>query len=425
MKAYLLLLFVFGGCISSVAQQEVTISQCYHWAEQNYPQIRQYGLIDQAEQYNLSNAGKSWLPQLNISAKASYQSEVTKLPIDVSKLPVDLSIPSLSKDQYQVAAELSQTLWDGGVSGSAKALTKTEAEASRKQLQSELYTLKDRVNQLYFGCLLQEDLLQQNQLLQNELQVNLDRIEALMTNGMANESDRELLEVELLNVRQRETELKASKTAYLRMLSYFTGVDNTDEWVLEKPTLIVGNPSLEIKRPELEAFQAQLLYTESQNKAITASLMPRIGAFVQAGYGRPGLNMLEDEFNPFYIAGVRMSWNLGRLYTVGNDRRKVDVARNRIDINKETFLFNTKMQLINQNEEIQKITRLMQSDDEIIRLRNNVKKAAEMKLKNGVISVSDLIREINAEDIARQTATIHHTQRLMAVYQLMYITNNE
>lgn len=153
--------------------------------------------------------------------------------------------------------------------------------------------------------------------------------------------------------------------------------------------------------------------------------MPRFGAFVQAGYGRPGLNMLEDEFNPFYIAGLRMNWNLGHLYTIKNDRRKVDVARRKIDLNKETFLFNTQMQLINQNEEIQKIKQLMRSDDEIIRLRTNVKKAAETKLENGVISVSDLVREINAEDLARQTAAIHQTQHLMAIYQLMYLTNNE
>ncbi|MDD2438306.1 MAG: TolC family protein, partial [Massilibacteroides sp.] len=172
-------------------------------------------------------------------------------------------------------------------------------------------------------------------------------------------------------------------------------------------------------------FEAKSIYADLQLKAITAGLMPRFGAFVQAGYGRPGLNMLEDEFSPFYVAGVRMSWNLGRLYTQKNDRRKVGTLQRQIDVGRETFLFNTHMQLIQQQEEVQKMVRIMQSDDEIIRLRTNVKKAAEVKLSNGVIAVSDLIREMNAEDMARQAAMIHRTQYLMAIYQIRYITNNE
>lgn len=424
MKPYLLLLLLLLPEMMG-AQQRVSLAQCYRWAEENYPQIRQYGLIDQAEKYSLSNAGKSWLPQLNMTAKATYQSDVTKLPIDLSQLPVDISMPTLSKDQYQVAAEVTQTIWDGGAVTAGRALTKAEAEADRKQLQSELYTLKERVNQLYFGCLLQDELLRQNRLLQKELQVNLDRVQAMIVNGVANESDRDLLNVELLNVRQRETEIETSRMAYMRMLSYFTGQKDLEQSELSKPESPVDRLPEVINRPELDALQAQSLYVESQNKLITASLMPRFGAFVQAGYGRPGLNMLEDEFNPFYIAGIRMNWNLGRLYTLKNDRRKVEVARRKIDVSRETFLFNTQMQLINQHEEIRKLARLAETDNEIIRLRTNVKQAAEVKLANGVIAVSDLIREINAEDMARQAAAIHQTQHLMAIYQLMYITNNE
>lgn len=423
MKSYLwLLLLLLPETMG--AQQRATLVQCYQWAEANYPQIRQYGLIDRAEKYDLSNTGKAWLPQLNITAKATYQSDVTKLPIDLSQLPVDIAMPTLSKDQYQVAAEVAQMIWDGGATRAGRALTKAEAEADRKQLQSELYTLKERVNQLYFGCLLQDELLRQNRLLQKELQINLNRVKALIVNGMANESDRDLLEVELLQVRQRETEIKTERMAYIRMLAYFTGQKELEEAEFVKPELPADHLPGTIYRPELEALQAKSLYVESQNKLITAGLMPHFGAFVQAGYGRPGLNMLEDKFNPFYIAGVRVNWNLGKLYTLKNDRRQVEVARRKLDVTRETFLFNTQMQLISQNEEIRKLTQLMQSDDAIMRLRANVKKAAEAKLANGVITVSDLIREINAEDMARQTAVIHQTQHLMAIYQFMYLTNN-
>lgn len=402
------------------AQERITLGECYEWAHANYPQIHRYGLIEQTEQYNLSNAAKGWLPQLSVNAKATYQSDVTKLPFDVDKLSAiipGIEIPTLSKDQYQVVAEVNQTIWDGGVIRSARRLTEAQATVDREQLNSNLYALNDRVNQLYFGCLLQDELIRQNGLLQKELQLNIDRISAMMENGVANLSDRESMEVELLNARQKAIELKAARSAYGKMLTALIGRPDSGAFVLEVPSLPEA-PSLSpvICRPELRALDAQSELLELQNKQLTAGLMPRIGAFFQGGYGRPGLNMLEDSFNPFYIAGVRLSWNMGKLYTLKNDRRKIATDRRAVEVERETFLFNTRLQLTQQNTEIRKMTELMKADDEIIRLRSSIKKAAEAKLANGVISVTDLIHEINSEDLARQAAATHRIQQLQSIY---------
>lgn len=430
MKRICVILFLCLPLLPGIAngQEKITLAQCYEWARANYPQIRQYGLIGQTEQYNLSNAVKGWLPQVTVNAKATYQSDVTKLPFDADNLSAvmpGLEIPALSKDQYQVVAELNQNIWDGGTIHTSRQLTKAQAAADREQLESDLYTLNDRVNQLYFGCLLQEELIRQNVLLQKELQINIDRITAMMANGVANQSDRESMEVELLNARQKEIELKASRVAFGRMLSAMIGKPYDKDRILEVPN-VPGNPlSGEINRPELKALDAKSYLLELQNKQITSGLMPRIGAFVQGGYGRPGLNMLEDSFDLFYIAGVRLSWNMGKLYTLKNDRRKVTTTLQQVEVQRETFLFNTSLELMQQNTEIQKISDLMKADDEIIRLRTSIKKAAEVKLENGVISVTDLIREINAEDMAKQTAAAHRIQHLNAVYNYMYTTNNE
>lgn len=347
----LLLISLFGYAGRVGGQESVTITQCYEWARANYPQIHQMGLIDQTERYSLSNVGKAWLPQLSVSGKASYQSDVTKLPFDgdkISSLLPGFEIPSLSKDQYQVVAQVDQTIWDGGSARSARALTRAEATANREQLESELYALNDRVNQLYFGCLLQDELIRQNALLQKELQVNIERIEAMMENGVANQSDLESMEVELLNARQNEIELKASRTVYRQMLATFINKPLTDQVVLKTPESPERSLSTQINRPELRALDAKSEWIETQNKQVTAGLMPRIGAFVQGGYGRPGLNMLEDSFEPYYVAGVRLSWNLGKLYTLKNDRRKIEVSRRQIDVQRETFLFNTRLQLLRQ-----------------------------------------------------------------------------
>lgn len=430
MKRICVILFLCLPLLPGIVkgQETITLAQCYEWARANFPQIQQYGLIGQTEQYNLSNASKGWLPQLSVNAKATYQSEVTKLPFDSEMLSAVMSgmnIPTLSKDQYQIVGEINQNIWDGGAIHTTRQLTKAQAAADREQLESDLYALNDRVNQLYFGCLLQEELIRQNALLQKELQINIDRITAMMENGVANQSDRESMEVELLNARQKEIELKASRVAFGRMLSALIGKPYDKDRVLVVPS-VPGNPlSAEIDRPELRALDAKSYLLDVQNKQITSGLMPRIGAFVQGGYGRPGLNMLEDSFSPFYMAGVRLSWNMGKLYTLKNDRRKVSTNIQQIEVQRETFLFNTSLQLMQQNTEIQKVADLMKADDEIIRLRTSIKNAAEVKLANGVISVTDLIREINAEDQAKQSAAAHRIQHLNAIYNYMYTTNNE
>lgn len=425
---YVVLLMVLLGSAGKVGGQEsVTIAQCYEWARANYPQIHQMGLIDQAERYSLSNVGKAWLPQLSVSGKVSYQSDVTKLPFEgdqISSLLPGFEIPSLSKDQYQVVAQVDQTIWDGGSARSARALTRAEATANREQLESELYALNDRVNQLYFGCLLQDELIRQNALLQKELQVNIERVQAMMRNGVANQSDVESMEVELLNARQKEVELRASRSAYRQMLAAFIDRPLTDEVILRIPESPEAALSTQINRPELRALDAKGEWIETRNQQLTAGLMPRLGAFVQGGYGRPGLNFLEDRFKPYYVAGLRLSWNLGKLYTLKNDRRQIDVSRRQVDVQRETFLFNTRLQLLRQNTEIRKMTDLMRADDEIIRLRESIKRAAEVKLENGVIAVADLIREINAEDMARQTAATHRVQRLMAVYEYRFMISD-
>lgn len=424
-RIYLILLVGTLGVFGKAEAQTISITECYEWARDNYPQIHQHGLIDQTERYNLSNASKAWLPQFSVNAKVSYQSEVTKLPFEGEKISSMLpggEIPVLSKDQYQVVAQVDQTIWDGGSSRSNRAMTRAEATANRERLESELYVLNDRVNQLYFGCILQDELLRQNSILQNDLRTNIERIQSMITNGVANQSDLESMEVELLNAQQKAIELKASRKAFRQMLAAFIGRPINEQSVLQLPSS-PETISTQINRPELRALAAKSVFLDTQNKQLTAGLMPRLSAFVQGGYGRPGLNMLENSFEPFYVAGVRLSWNLGKLYTLKNDRQKIESNRRMVDVQRETFLFNTRLQLVQQNTEIKKMTDLMHADDEIIRLRTSIKNAATVKLENGVIAVTDLIREINAEDMAKQTAITHRVQRLMSLYNYMYTTN--
>ena len=393
---------------------------CQHSAQTNYPLVRQYGLIEKAREYNLENAGKGYLPQFTLSGKATYQSDVTKLPVDVP----GIDIKSMPKDQYQVMLEVSQSIWDGGDIRSKKQLTRATSEIDRGKQEVDMYALNDRVNQLYFGILLLDEQLRQNQLLQEDLGRTHQQVSNYMANGIANQSDLDAVSVEILNTKQKRIELESSRQAYLSMLSIFIGKEIASGTTLEKPADTFEFTSLVNNRPELRWFDAQGGQLNVQESSLKTRFRPRFGLFVQGAYGNPGLNMLKDDFSAYYVAGVRMSWNFGSLYTLRNDRRLIDNNRRKLETSRDVFLFNTNLESTQQSSAIQSMRRQMVDDDEIIRLRVNIRKAAEAKVENGTLTVTDMLREITAENLARQTKALHEVQLLMNIWNLKYTLNN-
>jgi len=418
-KQFLVILLSIICQLSSMAQ--LTVEVCQEKAKANYPLVKQYGLIEQTAQYNISNANKGYLPQLTLSAKGTYQSQVTKLPITIP----NVTIPGLSKDQYQAVVEANQVIWDGGAISAQKKITNANTEVEKQKLEVDLYTLNERVNQLYFGVLLINEQLRQNDILQNELQTNYNRIASYKQNGVANQSDLDALKVEQINTQQRETELKSTQKSYFIMLSALTGltIDAKTELIKPEINLAILNATTN-HRPEIGLFDAQNKLLESQKELLNAGNRPKIGAFVQGGYGKPGLNMLTNAFSDFYMGGIRLSWNLSGFYTQKNNLNKIEISKKVMDVQKETFLFNADLKTKQQQTEIEKLQSTLSNDDEIIRLRGNIKKSASAKVDNGTLSITDLIREINAEDQAKQLKSLHEIQLIMNVYQLKNNINN-
>lgn len=418
----LIINYLLLACLPIVAfGQSVSLDECQTKAKANYPLVKQYGLIEQTAQYTISNANKGYLPQLTLSAKGTYQSQVTKLPITIP----NVTIPGLSKDQYQAVVEANQVIWDGGTISAQKKITNANTEVEKQKLEVDLYTLNERVNQLYFGILLLNEQLKQNDILQNELQSNYHRVESYKQNGVGNQSDLDALKVEQINAQQRETELKSAQKSYFIMLSALTGLTVDSKIELKKPETDLGTLNKATNhRPELELFDAQSKLLDSQKDLLSAGNRPKIGAFIQGGYGKPGLNMLTNAFSEFYIGGIRLSWNLSGFYTQKNNINKIEISKKAVDVQKETFLFNSDLKTKQQQTDIEKLQSTLSGDDEIIRLRGNIKKAATAKVDNGTLSITDLIREINAEDQAKQLKLLHEIQLLMTVYQLKNNINN-
>ncbi len=420
-KKYLRNLFFatiwISGFLSQNANAQLSIDSCIAKARTNYPLIKQYRLIEQSAHYSLSNASKGYLPQLSFSARASYQSDVTEIPL---QLP---GIDPLTKDQYNISVDLNQNVWDGGNIHSRKKITRANSEVETQQLNVELYAINERVNQLFFGILLLEEQLKQNDLYQKELQRDIEQISSFMANGLANQADVDAVKVALLEAKQNQAGITSAHKSYIEMLAAMIGEPISNNTIFLKPSIKI--PSLEQNnRPELQLFNAQQNLSESQKSAILAQNMPKLGLFAQGGYAKPGLNMLDGDFQSFYIVGARFTWGFGGLYTQKNDYRQIETAQNKISVQKETFLFNTHLQATQQNNEIEKALEIMKYDEEIINLRGNVKKSAEAKVANGTLSVTEYLREVNAENLAKQDKAVHEIELLMKIYALRNTLNN-
>jgi outer membrane protein TolC len=415
-----LLTAVFWMMFSVSGRAQLTIESCQQKARDNYPLIKQFGLIEQTRNFNLENAAKGYLPQISVSGKVTYQSDVTEIPTSIPGQQID----GLTRDQYQAVAEISQVIWDGGVIRSQNKLTEASAEVEKQTLEVDLYTLKERVNQLFFGILLIKEQLKQNDLLQKELQTAYERVSAFIKNGVANEADLDVIRVEQLKVKQQRIGLTASGKSYREMLSALIKEPVSDETLLARTGKILPAADLVNNRPELLLFNARRNLMESQKNTLNAVNKPKLGAFLQGGYGKPGLNMLKNEFSPFYIGGIRLSWNFGGYYTFKNNLAKIGINQQSVDAQRETFLFNNNLVSVQQKNEISRVLEIITQDDEIIRLRTNIKHSSEAKVANGTLSVSDLVREINAENLAMQEKSIHEIQLMLLVSNLRNTLNN-
>jgi outer membrane protein TolC len=390
--------------------------------------VKQYGLIEKTLDYNLSTVSKAWFPQVNLGIKATYQSDVTEIPAELGNAissitgrPFNMS--SLSKDQYQAVVEVNQLIWDGGVISSQKRTMEAAAEIEKQKTKVDLYALNERIHQLYFGILLLKEQIVLQELLLSELTANHHKVKSLVDNGVALPADADAVKVEMIQTKQRIYDLRSMQKNYCMVLSAFTGLKITDKTSLEKP--VAAEPiDKNNYRPELSLFAAQQMMLTNQEKALHASNLPKISAFVQGGYGRPGLNMFTTDFSPFYIGGIRLSWNLSNFYSLKSNLGKIELNRQQIDVMKETFQFNNALEKNQYQIEINKLKENLTGDEEIISLRKNIKLTAEARLSNGTITVTDLLREINAEHIALQQKALHEIQLLMAIYQLKTNANN-
>lgn len=424
-KSYLLLaLLLFAGIRLSA---QVTLEECVKLAQDNYPLIRKYNLLEQTKDINLSEINKSWLPQINVYGQVTVQNETPSFPDLLTDIirQTGTHIAGIDEWQYKIGADITQNIWDGGASKTRRKIERAEDVERQAALDVQLYAIRKKVEDLYFGILLIEEQAEQTRNMQTLLQGNLDKLRVMYENGTAMQSDVDMVEAQYLSVAQQLTQAESTAKSYRKVLEIFTGRNLIGQELI-KPDVSVPN-DLMSDRPELRHFTAQQQANEARNASIMVSTMPKVGLFAQAYYGYPGFNyfesMLNHDLSFNILAGVKVSWNIGAFYIKKNNLRKLRISSDNIAVERDVFLFDTNMQVQSQLDHIDELKAIMKKNDRIVELRANVRKAAESQLDNGVIDATALLTILTDEKQARLTASYHEIQLLQSIYQLKYTLN--
>lgn len=413
-KILFITLFIF--IYHSYSYSQISIEECFILAKNNYPQIKQADLIEKTKEYNISNANRGYIPSILFSAKASYQSDVTKIPFDVPFY----DIPTLSKDQYKISVDISQKIWDGGKIEAEKSKTNAKARLDASSLEVQLYSLKYRVNQLFFSILLIEEQINQNHLYEEDLEITYNIIKQSIKSGVANSKDLDVISLEQIKNKQNRASLYNMQQTYINALEMLIGKKIIDGLLKPDNMEIVD---MSINRPELQYFTDKINLLEANKKNITASYMPMFDLFFTAGYGKPGFDMLNDDFQLYYMVGIKMDWPLMGFYTGNNTKKLIDINKKSVELERSAFLLDTNIDIKNQQSKIERIKESISYDEEIVLLRKNIRLSSEIKMQQGTLTVNDYMRDVTAENLAKQSKILHEIELLQAVYDMKNIIN--
>lgn len=403
-------------CAGYAAHAQTTLDECIGWAYDNYPQIKEMSLIEMTKGIDLKNAAYAWLPHLNISGKATWQSEVVEMPMDIPGM--DINIPH---DQYGLTAEFTQQIWDGGTSRSQKELAEAGAEVKKTQLETNLWSIRSRVQNVFLGIILIDKQLELNRLLRESLERSSEEVKSRMEAGVALPSDLDQVRVNILSCLQQRASLDADRKSYVKILGLLTGRDMTDVELAVPQDAVnyVDDGARDFEtRPEMAFYTAQLKQNEFQRRQLNTLISPKLNLSLQGGYGRPGMNMLSGDFSGYFVAGLKLQWNIGALYTRGLDKRKVNADAQKIDLTRKSFILNSSVEAEQKNNAILKARDVLEKDSEIIGLRQRIRASGENQYREGTIKMNDYLSMLDEEYKAKANESMHEVQLMMAVYDM-------
>jgi outer membrane protein TolC len=399
----------------SMSAQNIDIQLCYKKAAENYPLSRQKEMLNSMAELKINSLNTNYLPQLSINGQLSYQSDVTKVPINIPSI----TIPTAAKDMYKASLDVNQLIWDGGLISSQKKIEALSVQADLQNLETELYKIKEKVNLFYFNILLLQQNIELLEVSKQTIARKLADIESGVKNGMINENNADNLKSEIIKTEQKIIEVKSAASASIQMLKELTGIEMNEKSIFALPEMAVNTSVFENQRPELKNFEINKTRLSASEDLISSKLLPKIYGFGQLGYGRPGLNMLSTEFQSFYMVGAKLSWNLWNWNQSKTDKEIIALQKDIITASRDSYQKNIKINYQKDVAEIDKLTELILKDMEIIALRTKIAKTSASQFDNGYITSSDYLNDVNAETQAKLNFASHKIQLVKAKFDYM------
>ncbi|HEY3429970.1 MAG TPA: TolC family protein [Cyclobacteriaceae bacterium] len=397
--------------------QQLNLDSCYAMAKRNYPLTKQFDLIEKSKEYSISNANKAYLPQISVTAIGAYLDGLPTISI-----PGESNEPS--KTQFIGIAQLNQTIWDGGATRAQKNVIKATAEVDKANVEMNLQSLRERLNQIYFGILVIDEQVKHLDILTQNLQRNLNKIQLTKDNGYAFQSDVDEVKAELLNVEQKKIEFQYARKGYVDMLSYLIGQPLNQSVQLARPVALESYSSLTNNRPELKYYSNQRNLLEARSSFNTVGNMPKISLMGVGMMMQPGVSFGPSTFDHLTLAGVSVSWSTANLYKTSNNKQLDKIQSDVISNQQETFEFNNNLQLKQASSEIEKQQAIVSKDNEIVTLKEGITKSYQLKYDNGVASMNDLLTSLNRESEAKSNLALHNIQLLLSIYNYKTISGN-
>lgn len=411
-KSILVSLFIVAAFFGLYGQGKYTLEDAILDGKNNSPSANIYKVSSREKELRNRNADSKYLPQVNMGGQATYQSETTGLDISFP----GVAIPRLSKDQYKLQADISQSVWDGGLVRAQKAVNETAAAMETAQAEAELEAVTEQVIQTYFGILEADANAGILSLKGKDLQVAKKRLEVGVANGAVLRADLRRLEAEELTLRQREAELQSVRRKLIQSLGILTGRDLETNVQLPVPSDIAPEGEDFGSKPAIRLFALQEAQLDNARKSEIALSRPKVQLFGQAGYGKPGLNFLKNQFDFYWLGGLRMQWNLGHLYTTKRDAQLTAIQKEKSGIRKQNYDRQLRLRLAALRSDIDRLSEVVATDGEIISLRAEIRKSAAVQYENGSKAIAEYIDVINDENEAMIVREVHWLQYLRSVY---------
>lgn len=419
----LLVLSAIATCISYTFAQEpipVTLESCYAMAMQYYPTSGQTEVLDNIYAESLQRINGLWQPQIMLNTQATYQSDVTHVPISFP----GIDIPGLSKDQYKATIDLSQVLYDGGVTKQQKSIQEANTTVEKNKVQVDLYALKEKINTLFFAILLADAQREQIDNTKLALYYKEEKIKSGITYGVATQMDLDIFRSERLKLDRQETELMSMRNTAVKTLSLLTGSSmGNDSYFItpEAPAQV----NTKMNRPELALFEAQEMLLQRKADFSAAMDLPKISVFAQGGYGKPGLNFLDDEFAFFYIAGIKLQYPIWTGNVKKHDATMYTYNKSIVDMQRNAFLLQTQVDYTRAQESADKYHEMLSMDIEQVDLKTSILQAADAQLENGTITAKDYVSYVYDKSNAELQLAMDKLQELSEQIHAITINGND